>query len=499
VEDAFLPGFTAADRLGDAIDLDRSGNALDMRLARLLAVLKRMDLAPLGYGTFRAFCHAEVELRDRRIDQLVALAESPFARVRAAVVAGRLAPSVAARGIREIDPEGESAWLEDALAGRLSRPKPPPPRVEFSGAEVKIIHAARTLARLNLGQPVADAVADRHILDAWREQRSRQKLLDDARSAPPPPAPLPPADDGPDPADTLVGPWVEPTDPEHALALLRVVTLLRKERIRELAVTLEIIAAEQAYQAAGFSSFEAWVRRSLGVDVRTVQRYRKALDESPELDLPRALFLQDVATDDTRAEWAAIAPRVPVAELRRVRVLAQRGDEQVLRQEYTRVLARLDAALGLGATTGAKPRYVSLAATLPPPKAPRATEAHPDLPEAARWYLVQGRTALPGGLGRILLRDAHTCTNPECGARHLRVHVHHGIPRSQGGTDADENLYGLCPACHLRLRHSGHLDVTQRGEWLVFTFVDREIWMAGHVTSPKGGVTSLKSGPAAEG
>jgi hypothetical protein len=241
------------------------------------------------------------------------------------------------------------------------------------------------------------------------------------------------------------------------------------------------IGHERSYEAGGFPSFEAWVRRTLGVDLRTVQRCRKALDESPELDLPRALFLQDVATDDTRAEWAAIAPRVPVAELQRVRVLAQRGDEQVLRQEYTRVLARLDAALG--ATNGAKPRYVSLAATLPPPKAPRATEAHPDLPEAARWYLVQGCTALPGGLGRILLRDAHTCTNPECGARHVRIHVHHGIPRSQGGTDADENLYGLCPACHLRLRHSGHLEVTRRGEWLVFTFADREIWMAGHVTT----------------
>ena len=34
----------ACDRLLDAIDLDRAGGALDLRVARLLAVLKRMDL-----------------------------------------------------------------------------------------------------------------------------------------------------------------------------------------------------------------------------------------------------------------------------------------------------------------------------------------------------------------------------------------------------------------------------------------------------------------------
>jgi hypothetical protein len=187
MEDAFLPDFSAADRLADAIDLDRAGNALDMRLARLLAVIKRMDLAPLGYGTFRAFCHAEVELRDRRIDQLVALAESPFAQVRAAVVAGRLAPSLAARGVREIDPEGESAWLEDALAGRLSRPKPPPPRVEFSGAEVKVIHAAPPEPRPARGGPRGRSPHPRRVAGEAvtpEAARRRAELAAPTRAAP---------------------------------------------------------------------------------------------------------------------------------------------------------------------------------------------------------------------------------------------------------------------------------------------------------------------------
>src|SRR6188508_48888 len=45
----------------DAIDLDHAGNALDLRVGRLLACIKRMDLADSGYGTFRVFCDAEVE------------------------------------------------------------------------------------------------------------------------------------------------------------------------------------------------------------------------------------------------------------------------------------------------------------------------------------------------------------------------------------------------------------------------------------------------------
>ena len=160
---------TATDRLMDAMDLDRAGNALDMRRARLLAVIKRKDLAPLGYGTFRAFCAEHVDAGDTRIRQLIALAESPFARVRAAVLEGKLAPSVAARGVRDISPENEAAWLESAIAGDFRRKRrEPDPEVEFTQPDAKDITNARTLARLNLGQPVSEPVADRHILGAWR-------------------------------------------------------------------------------------------------------------------------------------------------------------------------------------------------------------------------------------------------------------------------------------------------------------------------------------------
>ena len=110
----------------------------------------------------------------------------------------------------------------------------------------------------------------------------------------------------------------------------------------------------------------------------------------------------------------------------------------------------------------------------------RLIVAHPDLPEAARWYLENGKSPRQRGIGRIKERYAYTCVNPECAARSLRLHVHHRTPRSKGGSDAKENLDPLCPACHLRLRHSGHLAIERHGDRLVFTFADREITMFGY-------------------
>lgn len=47
---------------------------------------------------------------------------------------------------------------------------------------------------------------------------------------------------------------------------------------------------------------------------------------------------------------------------------------------------------------------------------------------------------------RILRRDCYTC---ECGARSSRQ-VDHIVPRSEGGTDEDDNLVTRCDACHAR-------------------------------------------------
>jgi hypothetical protein len=50
-----------------------------------------------------------------------------------------------------------------------------------------------------------------------------------------------------------------------------------------------------------------------------------------------------------------------------------------------------------------------------------------------------------------LFRDDYTCQ--DCGDDEPWLHVHHKIPRSEGGTDHIDNLVSLCPDCHAE-RHN---------------------------------------------
>jgi len=54
---------------------------------------------------------------------------------------------------------------------------------------------------------------------------------------------------------------------------------------------------------------------------------------------------------------------------------------------------------------------------------------------------------------KALARDSYECQT--CGVDGCRLHVHHKIPRSEGGTDHLENLVTLCPDCHAD-RHDKH-------------------------------------------
>jgi len=53
----------------------------------------------------------------------------------------------------------------------------------------------------------------------------------------------------------------------------------------------------------------------------------------------------------------------------------------------------------------------------------------------------------------ILKRDGFRCQVPGCNCRR-NLHIHHIIPRSQGGSDEPSNLIVLCAKCHLRLLHN---------------------------------------------
>lgn len=59
----------------------------------------------------------------------------------------------------------------------------------------------------------------------------------------------------------------------------------------------------------------------------------------------------------------------------------------------------------------------------------------------------------------ILNRDSYTCQ--KCKATKGKLHVHHIIYKSKGGTDAPNNLVTLCENCHENL-HVGKFELTTR-------------------------------------
>jgi 5-methylcytosine-specific restriction endonuclease McrA len=57
-------------------------------------------------------------------------------------------------------------------------------------------------------------------------------------------------------------------------------------------------------------------------------------------------------------------------------------------------------------------------------------------------------TTIPPKTRRLVLaRDRHRCQTPGCPNTHY-LEIHHIIPRSQGGTNAPDNLTTLCSSCH---------------------------------------------------
>jgi hypothetical protein len=70
---------------------------------------------------------------------------------------------------------------------------------------------------------------------------------------------------------------------------------------------------------------------------------------------------------------------------------------------------------------------------------------------------------------RVRARGKHFCQVPGCSRP--AMHAHHIIPRSQGGTDDEWNLVGLCIAHHLHGIHGGRIRVTGRApDQLVWEF-----------------------------
>ena len=65
-------------------------------------------------------------------------------------------------------------------------------------------------------------------------------------------------------------------------------------------------------------------------------------------------------------------------------------------------------------------------------------------------FIIRGRANIAHGWDvqrkKALLRDSMECV--DCGYSDGRLHVHHEIPQSEGGTDDLRNLKTVCPDCH---------------------------------------------------
>ncbi|MBW1877628.1 MAG: HNH endonuclease [Deltaproteobacteria bacterium] len=458
--------------LEEMVSLARAGGALDLRLARLIAWFKRQDLAPLGYSSLPTFCRERVGWGGTWQRQLVRLVESDLKLVKRAVFHG-LPMTVAILAPGRVEPNEQATWLMAALRGEVRPPRSKRaaavPKVVIHGRLARQVHAARDLARLVVGWPLSVRGADAFVLGSWRQQRPGEEILAEARETPAPPDHEPvPAWGGPDPATALVGPWREPVDLEDGLRLLEEVQRARRERKLRLGCLYARVARKGLHQEMGFDTLAEMAREGLGCSVRTLERHRKLaeqLEANPVvgraveegLDLNRAQLVLKTSQPETTADWVEVAQRTGVLELQRATRMAARGLEEEVLATYKWAMAQ---------TTNT----VALRAVQEPAPAPAVMAVHPDLPQAAEWFVETVRPEPQKGFGKVKERDRFVCQNPECGRRSLRAHAHHLVFRSEGGSDDETNGVAVCSGCHLRLAHTGLVSVRREGDAVVWTY-----------------------------
>jgi hypothetical protein len=455
--------------------------ALDLRLARVLAWLRAQDLAPLGYPGWLAFTREHVDWGEAWIRSLVRLVRSGLGEVLRAACEGRVPLPVAVTAPSTCAPADQAAWVAAAEVGAQPTRRRPPSGASFTiepdqADSLRIWHA-RQKARLLEGLPLTDREADERMLAWWRADRPEELIARALAPAPAPPAA--PGDGAPewpfaDPADPLVGPWRTPSDLADAMDLLAAVQAARRGRVIELGRLYEQVVRAGLYRCWGFRDVESFCKATMQRSARSLQRDRDlgcALRRLPvlqdsKLSLARVAAVGRVANEDDVERWLAVAARTPVIELERaVQHVAAGADGDALLDAYEGVMASTTGSVGLAAIQAPVP--------------PRPTDrVHPDLPKAARWLLA---VQLPPqrGFGRVKERDRFVCANPECRRRALRNHAHHLRFRQDGGDDTLENGACVCPSCHLRLIHAGHVTVEMLGTTLVWTFPGRVVTVVG--------------------
>ncbi|RME25113.1 MAG: HNH endonuclease [Deltaproteobacteria bacterium] len=544
--EAWLPSDPRIDRVRAlAVALSRSAAALDLRLARVCCWIQRHDLRKLGYGSFTTFVRERMCWQPSWQRQLARLLRSDLDLIKKAVQLGLVTLTAAVQAPGRVRPDQQAAWIRSVVAGD------PATRDQGAAADDDIdvlvgddaatVRRARRLARLLLGRPVPDRVADQQILDWFHSGDPPARILEGARAPRPAPdlAPASMPDSLGDQATPLVGPWEEPRDLDHALELADRLMAIRERRRAVLGRLLDQIKDCWLFLDWGHDRFDDFVQVDLDMSVRTAGRLRRegrtllwfpqvAAAVDRELSLARVEALGRLADTAAQArQWLAVADRVPLGELQRMaadpsdahrkqralhKLAAEAPDlvERALAQRQ----ARLDSlhATGAAATeTGGSPTglagWTADARRLGPPRvgdgpdapldrsaihvtlrvddpsgpadgrrgADRAVIVPAGLLDAARWLLDHVQPPVERAADRVRQRSDHTCENPECRRRTIKVHVHHVTPRSLGGSDDPDNLCCLCPSCHLRLVHGGFMAIERVEGADVFLYPGRAV------------------------
>ncbi|RMH53164.1 MAG: HNH endonuclease [Bacteroidetes bacterium] len=504
--------------------LARGAAAIDLRIARLCCFIQTQDLRPLGYSSFTAFVRERLCWMPTWQRRLARLLRSDLDLVKQAVNSGVIPLTRALDAPGRVPVHHQRHFIEAVVAGvRFDALRYGPDEAVdvLHGVDAATVRRARRLTRLLLGRRLADRSADQQMR-AWHAQGAvPADLLDPTGPDAPPPDPAEARwpDSADDPATVLLGPWTEPVDLDDAVQRAQVAMTTRHKRQAALARMLAEVHRSALYREWGFARFDDWVRHDLDMSVRHAYRLRadaRAMDwfddlaeavDDKELPPDRAAMLAQLAdTAEGVRRWLVIAAHLPANELRRA--VADRGKARRRQQRYEALLAdapdlvrqaiaqrqeRLEAAAltetdaGLAGWTPDSPRLgpapdvadpvagISVALAGPEPVRSGPVIAGAGVLAAARWLLETVELPPVRGIGRVRARADHTCANPECRRRCLRVHVHHVQPRALGGTDDDDNLRCLCPSCHLRLVHGGFMAIEAVGDADVFLYPGRAV------------------------
>ncbi len=450
----------AREVLDGLVGLARQDGALALRLGMVLAWVKRQDLTVLGYSSFTAFCRERVGWTNSWMRDVVRLVESPLDLVKAAVCRDLLPLRVAVKAPGRVAVADQAAWLLDPTFEE----RPPTPLERFDGDDAEVIGRARRLARLCLGRSASLRELDAYVLKCFAERIPEAEILAAARERPARPT-FEEVDwgwctDGA-PAEALLGAWAEPASVADAVAQIEAIEAVRRGRAAVLARTWAVADHHALWSLAGFDSGWDFAKEVLGWSRRTTQRNRRigwalewypALDDAVAdgLDVGAVALLAGVVGPHTVDRWVVVARRIGRVELSKA-VRAAAHDRHTL-DRYERALAEVDAWAAPSAGGPAEARVV-----LPAPDArpPREVRGPKGLAEAARWFVDHVRIPPQRGFGRVKERDGYRCQNPECGRVSLRSEAHHLYPRSQGGSDDEENGVTVCRPCHLRGLHTG--------------------------------------------